>query len=233
MSIGELSLDAATGASGRGIKGRNVMREAQVPDNGIAMTRDEERRLIRRAQAGHADAFRDLVDAYKDRLFAFVWRMVRNHHEAEDLAQGAFVRAYESLASYSETYAFSTWLFTIAYRLTLNHLRKKRAISGGVELELHAAPVSEDASARVASTEDARRLKESIWAAVDQLSPPQRSAVLLFYCEEMSCQEIGVVLGMPAVTVKSHLHRAREKLKDLLADQQAEDWTALRTFRTA
>src|SRR5688572_30157781 len=94
------------------------------------MARDDEIRLIARAKRGHADAFRALVEAYKDRLFAFVWRMVRNHHEAEDVCQAAFVKAYESLASYSEVYAFSTWLFTIAYRLCLNQMRKRRAVSG-------------------------------------------------------------------------------------------------------
>ena len=83
----------------------------------IVMARSEETRLIARAKRGSPDAFRVLVDAYKDRLFAFVWRMVRDHHEAEDITQSAFVKAYEALESYSEQWAFSTWLFTIAYRL--------------------------------------------------------------------------------------------------------------------
>ena len=90
-----------------------------------ALSRDDESRLIARARRGNPDAFRELVEAYKERLFAFVWRIVRHHHEAEDVCQSAFVKAYESLASYSREYAFSTWLFTIAYRMCLNTLRKK------------------------------------------------------------------------------------------------------------
>lgn len=189
------------------------------------MSRDEELRLIARAKRGNTEAFRALVEAYKERLFAFVWRMVRNHHEAEDIAQSAFVKAYESLASYSEEYAFSTWLFTIAYRLCLNVLRKKKVAAPALDLaELETAPREGGAPESLANSEEAKRLRELIWAAVDKLAPPQKSAVLLFYREAKSCQEIGEILGIPAVTVKSHLYRAREKLRHHLGQTMAEDW---------
>jgi RNA polymerase sigma-70 factor (ECF subfamily) len=191
------------------------------------MTRAEEIRLIARAKRGHADAFRELVEAYQERLFAFVWRMLRNHHETEDVCQAAFVKAYESLDSYSSNYAFSTWLFTIAYRLCLNGLRKKRAVSGEMDFS-HVGNGEPDVAILLANSEEAQRLRDVIWAAVDKLSPPQKSAVLLFYREGQSCQEIGVVLGIPAVTVKSHLHRAREKLRQLLSAELVEDWSEVR-----
>ncbi|RMF76762.1 MAG: sigma-70 family RNA polymerase sigma factor [Planctomycetota bacterium] len=195
------------------------------------MPRTDELKVIARAKRGNADAFRELVDAYKDRLFAFIWRMVRNHHEAEDVCQIAFVKAYESLHNYSENYAFSTWLFTIAYRVCLNRLRKKRALSGETDFSRVDGPAESDAAVTVANSEEAQVLRKRIWDAVDQLTPPQRTAVLLFYREGKSCQEIGVVLGIPAVTVKSHLHRARAKLKTLLGEQQAQDWLAVRDLR--
>ncbi len=187
------------------------------------MTRNDEQKLIARAVRGHADAFRAIVDAYKDRLYAFVVRMVRNHHEAEDICQAAFVKAYQSLESYSSTYAFSTWLFTIAYRVALNVLRRQRAHSGETYFALIAGEAP-DAPGLLAGSEEARRLRDEVWKAVEQLTPPQRSAVLLFYREGKSCQEIGVVLGVPAVTVKSHLHRAREKLRSLLSGPWVESW---------
>jgi len=193
------------------------------------MAREEEIRLIERAKHGHADAFRELVETYQDRLAAFVWKMVRNHHEVEDLCQNAFVKAYESLGSYSSNYAFSTWLFTIAYRMCLNHLRKKKAISGDTDFS-YIGSGEPDASVSLAASEEAQRLRDLIWAAVDTLTPPQKSAVLLFYREGQSCQEIGVVLGIPAVTVKSHLHRAREKLRKLLSVELAEDWLSVRNL---
>ncbi len=189
--------------------------------------RSEENRLVARAKRGNADAYRALVERYKERLFAFVWRIVRNHHEAEDLTQQAFVRAYESLASYSEEYAFSTWLYTIAYRICLNSQRRRRPLSG--EIDLDPLRVSDpDLPGTLANTEESRRLQTLIWDAVDELTTAQKAAVILFYREGKSCQEIGEVLGMPAVTVKSHLHRAREKLRGRLEHELDEDWTALR-----
>jgi RNA polymerase sigma-70 factor (ECF subfamily) len=190
------------------------------------MSRDDEIRLVLRAKRGHADAFREIVEAYKERLFAFVWRIVRHHHEAEDICQAAFVKAYESLESYSSQYAFSTWLFTIAYRLCLNHLRKHKAVSGEMDFA-RVGQAGTDASVELADSEEARRLRELIWAAVEKLSPPQKSAVLLFYSEGKSCHEIGLILGMPAVTVKSHLHRARGKLRTLLSAELVDDWMAI------
>lgn len=194
------------------------------------MPRSEEAKLIARARRGHAESFRALVDAYKERLFAFVYRTVRNHHEAEDVCQSAFVKAYESLDSYSETYAFSTWLFTIAYRLCLNGLRKKKAIAADLDFG-QLAGFSEDAANELATSEEGRRLKELVWGAVDQLTESQKAAVILFYRENKSCQEIGTVLGIPDVTVKSHLHRAREKLRAVLGEALVEDWAVLEPRR--
>ena len=194
------------------------------------MKRAEERKTIGRAKRGHAEAFRELVDAYKDRLYAFIWKMVRNHHEAEDICQAAFVKAYQSLSSYNDHYAFSTWLYTIAYRICLNRLRKKRALSGDTDFS-RIGDHEPDAALKLAGSEEAKRLRDVIWSAVDKLTPPQRTAVLLFYGEDKSCQEIGIVLGIPAVTVKSHLHRARAKLRTLLSAELVDDWMAVRDLR--
>lgn len=197
-----------------------------------AMPRSEETRLVNRAKRGNPEAFRTLVENYKDRLFAFVWRMVRNHHEAEDITQAAFVKAYEALASYSEKYAFSTWLFTIAYRLCLNHLRRRKAYAGEVDFG-RIGNDEADAPQTVANTEEARRLRELIWAAVEQLKAPQKTSVLLFYREGKSCEEIGRVLDMPTVTVKSHLHRARAKLREALSAELVDDWMSVQFFPDA
>ncbi len=190
------------------------------------MPRSEETRLINRAKRGSADAFRTLVDLYKERLFAFVWRMVRDHHEAEDISQTTFVKAYEALDSYSEKYAFSTWLFTIGYRLCLNSLRRRKAYAGDVDFS-RVGRAEADAPRALANSEEAHRLRDAIWAAVEQLKAPQRSSVLLFYREGKSCEEIGRVLNMPTVTVKSHLHRARAKLRAALSAELVDDWMAL------
>ena len=102
-------------------------------------SREHEVQLIGRARAGDRVALRELVDGHKDRLFAFIWRMVRDHHEAEDICQDAFLKAFASLDSFSSEYRFSTWLFTIAYRVCLNRLRRKRPFSGDVDFSMMAS----------------------------------------------------------------------------------------------
>jgi RNA polymerase sigma-70 factor (ECF subfamily) len=198
------------------------------------MSAEQLRLTVARARRGSPEAFRELVDAFKDRLFAFVWRILRDHHEAEDICQAVFVRAYERLGEYRDEYAFSTWLFTIAYRMCLNSLRKRRAYAGDLDLGQFDGGADE-AAETVASSEEARRLRALIWKAVDQLSAAQKSAVLLFYREGKSCQEIGEVLGIPAVTVKSHLHRARARLRECLKAELADGQLAcnLSAFRGA
>ena len=180
------------------------------------LTKKMERRLVTEARLGSEDAARRLVEAHKDRLFAFVWRILRDYDDSEEICQDAFLRAFSSLDSYSSEYRFSTWLFTIGYRLCLNHIRRRKSLTGEVDFASMASS-SPSVSDQLAQSEEARRLKDKIWEAVDKLSVPQRASVLLFYREEMSCEDIAQTLGIPMATVKSHLHRARGRLRDSLA----------------
>ncbi len=191
-----------------------------------------ERQLIARAQRGCAESMHALVTAYQDRLHAFVLRVIRDRHDAEEICQDAFLRAFRSLDSFNFSYRFSTWLFTIGYRLCLNAIRRRKDYSGDVDFS--GMPVGRtgerdrDVGGEVANSDEARRLKEVIWDSVDRLTPQQRATVLLFYRESLSCQEIGEILGMPAATVKSHLHRARNRLREMLDSQLVQDWPAVR-----
>ena len=180
------------------------------------LTRKTEKRLVAQARRGSQDAARSLVDDHKDRLFAFTWRIVRDRDDAEEICQEAFLRAFSSLDSFSSEYRFSTWLFTIGYRLCLNHIRRRKSLTGEVDFTSLACSAP-DLSDQVAQSEEARRLKDKIWEAVDKLTVPQRASILLFYREEMSCEQIAQTLGIPMATVKSHLHRARGRLRDSLA----------------
>ena len=193
------------------------------------LTRRTEKRLITRARQGCEESARLLVDAHKDRLFAFVWRVLRNHDESEEICQEAFLRAFSSLDSFSFEYRFSTWLFTIGYRLCLNHIRRRKSLTGEVDFTSLASGET-DVSDQLAESEEARRLKDIIWDAVDKLSAPQKAAVMLFYREGMSCEIIAQTLGIPMATAKSHLHRARGRLRDSLAGL-VKDWSKLGSLR--
>jgi RNA polymerase sigma-70 factor (ECF subfamily) len=197
----------------------------------------EERQLIERAQRGCERSAHRLISAHQDRLHAFVWRMVRKDHDAEEICQDAFLRAFQSLDKFDFNYRFSTWLFTIGYRLCLNTMRRRKDYSG--DMDFSGMPTNGRSDApegiveEVANTEEAKRLKKVIWDSVENLTPSQRATVLLFYKESLSCQEIGEVLDMPAATVKSHLHRARARLKGLLERQLVEDWSVVRFSEAA
>lgn len=203
---------------------------ARGAENGTPrLTRRIEKRLVAQARAGDESAARELVDAHKDRLFAFVWRVLRDHHESEEICQEAFLRAFSSLESFSAEYRFSTWLFTIAYRLCLNHIRRRKSLTGDVDFT-GMSNNEPDMVERVAESEEARLLKDQIWNAVDELSAPQKAAVMLFYREGMSCETIAKTLGIPMATAKSHLHRARGRLRDLLSGL-VKDWTRFGSLR--
>jgi len=183
--------------------------------------------MIRYAQRGDERAMRELVDAHKDRLFAFVMRTVRNHHDAEEVCQEAFLRAFRSLDSFNFDYRFSTWLFTIGYRLCLNSMRSKKDVT--TEFDFGIVPTTDaPVDAGAAMSEEAQRLKSLVWEAVDRLSAAQRATVLLFYRYDQGCGEIAEVLQLPVATVKSHLHRARARLKEILEPVVAEDFSRLR-----
>ncbi len=192
-------------------------------------SREREVQLIGRARVGDRIALRELVDLHKDRLFAFIWRMVRDHHEAEDICQDAFLKAFASLDTFSTEFRFSTWLFTIGYRVCLNRLRRKRPFSGDLDFSAMTSEDGANPSATLES-EEAGRVRTSVWTAVDRLSPPQRATVLLFYRNDFGCQEIARVLQLPLATVKSHLHRARARLRELLEALPDQDWSNFRNL---
>jgi RNA polymerase sigma-70 factor (ECF subfamily) len=207
------------------------MRARQSESATPRLTRRTERRVVAQAREGCEDAARQLVDSHKDRLFAFVWRILRDHEESEDICQEAFLRAFSSLDSFSTQYRFSTWLFTIGYRLCLNRLRRRKEVTSEMDFA-SLRSTEQDAPRQLAESEEARRLKNTIWEAVDKLTVPQRAAVMLFYREGLSCDAIAGMMEMPMATVKSHLHRARAKLRDMLGPM-VQDWSEIQSLRDA
>ena len=192
-----------------------------------ASERGNEKRLIARARRGESAALRQLIDLHKDRLFAFVRRMIRNHHDAEEIVQDAFLKAFASLDSFSTDFRFSTWLFTIGYRLCLNSIRRRQSLTGEVDFAT-VADTGPDAQRLAAESDEAKHLRNLVWNAVDRLSDAQKATVILFYRQSQSCQEIAQVLELPVATVKSHLHRARAKLRNILEPLVTEEPARLR-----
>lgn len=189
--------------------------------------------MIRAFQRGDREAARQLIEHHKQRLFAFVWRVLPNQPDAEDVCQEAFLKAIASISTFDPNYRFSTWLFTIAYRLSLNCLRRRRKMATGDVDFANFADRGEESAAMIAESEEARLLKDTVWNAVERLTDTQRTAITLFYRESHSCQEIAEVMAVPVATVKSHLHRARARLKELLEPVFGAEWKKLSLFNEA
>ena len=190
--------------------------ESAVPDD---------RTLALQAARGREKAFRELLNRYERPVFSLIYRMVRDRSLAEDLAQDAFIRAFNAIGSYNPGYKFSSWMFKIAHNLTIDHLRKRRLDT----ISIHGSPnaVTPDEQARTSlvleSSEERPdayvenlELGSQIETAIGRLRPEYRAVTLLRHVEGYSYQEIADILEIPLGTVKTYIHRARLELKAAL-----------------
>lgn len=184
---------------------------------------DSDGELVRAAVAavrgGDRDAFGRVIELYQRRLFGLALMMTRDPSGAEEVAQDAFIRAFVHLDSYDTARSFYPWISTIAVRLAQNWLvrRTRASTREGAEFELDraAAPAgSADPLAELITDERDRRL----WHSVSALPSGERTAVILYYRQEMSVLEIARALGVTGGTVKTLLFRARQRLRRTLGD---------------
>ena len=174
---------------------------------------ENEADLISGALRGDEDAYRGLLDIYKGRIFSFVYRIVRNYDDTEDITFDTFIRCYKSLSSFDRSRSFSTWLFSIAHNLTVDFLRKHKQ---EYELLDERLPSRDDLVQEYERSEQLGRIEE----ALVKLPLIDREIVIFFYKEEKSYKEIGEILNIPVTTIKTRLHRARKKLRDLVREKE-------------
>lgn len=185
---------------------------------------DPDVQLMLKVAAGDNSAFEQLVVQYQDRLVGFFFHLVHDRTSAEDLAQEAFLRVFRSRDRYEPTARFSTWLFRIAHNLASNQKRgaaRRREIplvsgSSGDEFRPEEQILAEKSALMPTRQLDSVELRAVVRNAIEDLSERQRTAVLLHKFEEMSYEEIGEVMGLGPVAVKSLISRARGKLKEAL-----------------
>lgn len=176
--------------------------------------------LIERALGGDESAYTVLMERYADLVYSVVVGIVRNETDAADVAQEAFVRAFRALPRFRGDSKFSSWLYRIAVNRSLSFLKRRRRrgetvdIGLGPHIEASAldGTAGSDPEQLVLDEEFARLVRE----AVGLLPPKYRAAVTLFYIEERSYRETARTLGIPVGTLKTHLHRARALLKEIL-----------------
>jgi RNA polymerase sigma-70 factor (ECF subfamily) len=188
-----------------------------------------DRRLVRRARAGDARAFEELVSIYQHRIFGLVLRMIGNRQEAEDLAQEVFITVHRALASYRGEGRFYTWLYRIATNTCKNRIKYLRGRNFHRSVPVEDTPEAQvpgaDGGPAVAlqshiagpeATVEASRLERAIQAELAQLEPEHRLLIVLRDVQGMSYGDILKITGLQEGTLKSRLHRARLALKDRL-----------------
>jgi len=168
--------------------------------------------LVQRIQSGDDTAFDELMRRYKHPIINFVYRMLGNADDADDIAQEVFFRAYQNLETYRPEMKFSPWLFALARHAAIDHLRwRKRHPTESIESTVEfAAP---------ASTTDevaARELDEAIASALYKLPEDQRTAIVLAEYHNLSYAEIAGVMHCSEKSVESRLYRAKQSLRVLL-----------------
>ncbi|QDV90801.1 ECF RNA polymerase sigma factor SigW [Phycisphaerae bacterium RAS2] len=184
--------------------------------------------MLVRCRSGDATAFGVLVRAYQDRILNVCWRLCGRREDAEDLAQEAFVRAFQQIHRFEGKSQFYTWVYRIAVNLALTARRRPTiartaSLDGG--RDGHRENRDRDGRGRsIASTDrapiDAAAANESqelIAAALEKLEADHRAVVVLRDLDGLDYDEIAEILDIPRGTVKSRLHRGRAALRDLLA----------------
>ena len=173
---------------------------------------EDEKKLLAEAKNGDSDAFGKLVERYQRRVYTVIYRFVRNHTEADDLAQEAFIRAVRAIDRFDLRYPFSPWMYRIAINLTLNHLKKRRLPM--VDADLERKP-SADSPVSVLEQDEPRR---KVPAAIARLSLKLRQVLVLRVYADWPYAQIAQVLAIPIGTVMSRLARARQAVKEELKE---------------
>lgn len=184
----------------------------------MSMSRQEEQALIRRAAAGDREAAAMCIRAHQGALYMYILRMSGRPDIAEDVVQEAFVRVLTNLDRFDPKYRFSTWVFTIARRVYLNMGQKHRPTPDSETVER-----AMDKRGRPDAGELRSELSGTLDRALRQLNETQREIVILFHQFDWTIALIARHLDLPEGTVKSHLHRGRRRLREILADSEWMD----------
>ena len=187
-----------------------------IPGVAASPVEHDDLQLVSASKNGDQDAFSLLVQRYQRRVFNLVFRMLQNYEEANEVTQEAFLAAWQGLPSFRGEARFSTWLYRIAYNCALKQLETRKR-----DKALHTALQAEQAlefegddpkSALLEALDNQKMIQEQL----SQLPPKYRIVLILRHLQDMTYEEIAEVLTMPVGTIKTHLFRARNLLKERL-----------------
>jgi RNA polymerase sigma-70 factor, ECF subfamily len=180
-------------------------------------SRSEDSEIIQQALRGDDAAYKRLMNKYHDAIFNFIYRMIRDKHQVEDLTQEAFIKAFASLKSFNDQYAFSTWLYKIATNNSIDYIRRRKLQLYSIDKPIEAADSdytfelpdeTYEADKDIIRGQKLQLLND----AIADLPEKYKKVIQLRHVEERTYEEIAKMLNLPIGTVKAHIFRAREIL---------------------
>lgn len=178
----------------------------------MRMASSTERAIIIEVLSGDTDQYRHLVERYHRGLLQHLFNTMHDEEAAEDIAQEAFIRAYQKLDQYNEAYAFSTWLYKIADNMAYRQIRQLKPAQDIDEI----SEIVPDGKPPLSEQTDRLFAAESVRQAVDNLPLDYRQVVVLYYWDNCSYEQIAEITERPIGTVRTWLFRAKEQLKEEL-----------------
>lgn len=178
------------------------------------MRATSEHELVKRCRQGDETAFRELVDQYKNLVFALIARSIPNRGRAEELAQDVFLKVHRGLPYFRGDAKLSTWI----YRIVINALSQERPDLATASLD--EVPEGEDRGPRQVGVDDRAFgdlvLRDRLQKAIERLPIQYQVLINGHYMKGMRYEELAAALDLPMGTVKTHLHRAKRQLRHLL-----------------
>ena len=228
LAVGGSSFrDASRDRTERSSESQDPLARGQMA--GHSLGRIDDTMLVREAQRGNRAAFEELVRHYDQAVLRLAMHLTGSEHEAQDIYQDAFLKAYKSVGNFRFECSFYTWIYRIVTNLCLDHLRKK-------QVRKEDAPVSVDAQGEVydllAQVPDGRsganperdlmrrELGRRISGALDALTPRERMVFELKHYQGLKLRTVGEILNTTEETAKNTLFRATQKLRGALADMR-------------
>jgi len=186
--------------------------------------KDEIQKYIDQAIKGDQNAYKALLNRYERGIYNMIYQMVKNREETEDLVQETFIKAFNALESYNNQFAFSTWLYKIAFNNCIDSIRKKKLKTYPLDKPIATKEGEVQQEIRDDSTSPEKEMlfsekRKQINDAIRCLPQKYQKVIILRHQEERSYEEISEIMKIPLGTVKARIFRAREMLKRCLQEE--------------
>lgn len=175
------------------------------------MEHRDDNHYINEVLSGNTASFAQLINRHKDLVFTIAMNITRNREDAEEVAQDAFMKAFQKLSGFRKESSFQTWLYRIVYNEAISKIRKKKVTFLDLQEEISGDFAEEEVEEEIGGLDEAEQ-KLVVSSVLERLAETDRVLVTLFYLENRQVNEISEVTGLGESNVKVRLHRVRKRI---------------------